>query len=61
VHFVISRGTIERLVLKVISNKLVGEIKWNSKKKKKKFFFLTSTKVKKGRIKEQRTNEKDDT
>lgn len=34
-YFVISRGTIKRMILTGISNKLVLDIKWNSGKKKK--------------------------
>lgn len=32
-YFVISRGTIKRMILTGISNKLVLDIKWNSEKR----------------------------
>lgn len=47
-YFVISRGTIKRTILTGISNKLMLDIKWNSKKKK-----ISTKEVKEGRIEKQ--------
>lgn len=50
-YFVISRGTIKRMILTGISNKLVLDIKWNSGKKKKE--KISTKEVKEGRIEKQ--------